>query len=468
MAMQTTRASHLERQQFETYPLLDALIERRSRRFGKGFRMPGGPLAYSSQEQPEPLSLDEEAALAFAACGVTGNALADVPYQTGDVPNASGGNMWEHFVGRTVPSPDAAHTVIVFITNDEGTWMLRRPQDFPRGEIAGLAESARQRELRDLYLRSRVRIADGRVDVTREFPSMLPLNKWVANQPGSTYFVPIAECATFFINVLLTAFDDEWAAFPLDERNGFRPAGVGRFARSKGGHLHDDPNDQRIFTVGAIESIIYELVAVETGAIIQNLGLMTQALGLGGFPHSAGHPYAWMQALGFRMVDVPTSTFAALGTIPTLMLRLMGKDAPLPTPVGLERDGEALIRPFTPPYYRDMEEAVLALVDYKFAPGSGTLRDGGQSTAWKNGARVQAGIPRPSDRAIEATIAFCDYLYQRYGRFPINSGPFRNAMAFQAHHLDLSFYDEFYRAEAISDQQRAHANHHRPVQELPE
>jgi hypothetical protein len=452
----TTAVASPIKERIARYPLLDALIERRSRRFGKSFRLNGGPLAYTSQEKPEPLSLDEEAALAFAACGVTGHALADVAFQTGDVPDASGGNMWEHFVGRTAPSPDAAHANVVFVINDEGTWMLRRPQDFARHEIAGLAEAARRHELRDLYERSRIKLADRRVDVPREYPFMLPLNKWVANQPGSTYFLPIAECSAFFINVLLIAFDDEWAAFPIDERSGFRPAGTGKFARSKGGHLHDDPRAERIIPVSAIENVLYELIAVETGAIIQNLGLMTQALGLGGFPHYAGHPYAWMQTLGFRMVDVPTSKIAALGPIPKLVLRAQKQDLPMPTAVGLERDGEVLIKPFCPPYYRDMEEAVLAFVNYKYGEGTGTFRDGGAATAWKDGARVQAGIPAPSDRAIEVTVAFCDYLYRRYGRFPIGSGPFRSTMAYQAHHLDLSFYDTFYRDEALSDRQREH------------
>jgi hypothetical protein len=32
----------------------------------------------------------EEAALAFAACGITGYALAELPYQTGDIPEAGG------------------------------------------------------------------------------------------------------------------------------------------------------------------------------------------------------------------------------------------------------------------------------------------------------------------------------------------------------------------------------------------
>jgi hypothetical protein len=34
--------------------------------------LPTGPLAYRSEREPDPLREEEEAALAFAACGVTG------------------------------------------------------------------------------------------------------------------------------------------------------------------------------------------------------------------------------------------------------------------------------------------------------------------------------------------------------------------------------------------------------------
>ena len=86
-------------------------------------------------------------------------------------------------------------------------------------------------------------------------------------------------------------------------------------------------------------------------------------------------------------------------------------------------------------------------MDYKYAEGRGTMRDGGAATAWLDGARVQAGIPRYSDRTIEATIAYCEYIDQRYGRFPAISGPFRTILAYQAHRLDPDFYARFYRPE---------------------
>lgn len=83
--------------------------------------------------------------------------------------------------------------------------------------------------------------------------------------------------------------------------------GKENFARSRGGHLNDDLAAGRVGTVGMIENWLYEFVAVQQGAMLQNLGLMSQALGLGGFPHFAAHPYAWFEALGFDMRPIPFS-----------------------------------------------------------------------------------------------------------------------------------------------------------------
>jgi hypothetical protein len=103
-----------------------------------------------------------------------------------------------------------------------------------------------------------------------------------------------------------------------------------------------------------------------------------------------------------------------------------------------------------------MEEAVLAFVEYKYAQGTGTFRDGGGATGWRDGATVQAGIPRYSDTAVAATIAYCGYVHARYGRFPAYSGPFRTILAHQAHQLDLEFYDAFYRPDVLSATQQEH------------
>src|SRR5436309_3908789 len=437
--------------QLAHYSLLDALLARRSRRFGKGMCLNGGPLAYASVHEPEPLSLAEEAALAFAVCGITGYTMAELPYQAGDVAGAGGGNIIMNFVGRTAFSADAAHLVTVFVLNDDGVWLLKRPQDYPRLEVPELVKAAREQRWVDLYEKSRVRIADRRLDVPREPPFVPPFNKWSTNLRGTTYFLPVAELSGLFLNVLLAAFSEEAAYFIVDERNTFQPAGVAQFARSKGGYLHDNLAEGRVATVGLLDTLMYEFAAVEQGAMLQNLALVAAALGLGGFPHLASHPFGWFQALGFRMTDIPFSRTIGAGPAMKGLLRVLKKDIPVPTAVGLERDGQVLIKPFCPPYYPNMEEAVLAFVDYKYAQGRGTLRDGGAATSWLDGAAVQAGIPRYSDRAIAATIACCEYLYSRYGRIPATNGPFRTLMAYQAHHLDADFYQKFYRPDVVGE-----------------
>src|SRR5581483_2601521 len=306
------------------------------------------------------------------------------------------------------------------------------------------------------YRQSRVRIADRRIDVPRRKPIVPPFNQWSANVPGSTYFLPVNEFTADYINVLLAAFSEEFGYFLLDERQGFRPAGIAQFAKSRGGHLDDDLHHGLVATVGFFETWLYEFAAIEQGGILQNLALMTQALGLGGFPHFAAHPFAWFQALGFRMEDVRFSRTVGASPILATAMRLLGKDVPVPTALGLERDGHALLKPFCPPYYRSMRDAVLAFIETKYAAGRGAFRDGGSLTGWKDGAAVQAGIPTYSDRAIEATIAYCEYVYRKYGRFPSNSGPFRTILAHQAHHLDSDFYDRFYRPEVLTATQREH------------
>ena len=102
-----------------------------------------------------------------------------------------------------------------------------------------------------------------------------------------------------------------------------------------------------------------------------------------------------------------------------------------------------------------MREGVLAFLDYKYADGRGTFHDGGETTGWLEGATVQAAVPRYSQRAIDATIAYCHYLYEHYGRFPATTGPFRTVLAFQAHRLDPDFYARFYSSDAAGRTDRS-------------
>ena len=53
------------------YSLLQPLRQRRSRRFGPGMRREGNCLADENHPDPLPLSEEEEAHPALAACGIT-------------------------------------------------------------------------------------------------------------------------------------------------------------------------------------------------------------------------------------------------------------------------------------------------------------------------------------------------------------------------------------------------------------
>jgi hypothetical protein len=417
-----------------------------------GMKIESGPFAYESHHEPLPLSETEEAVLAFAACGVTGYALADLSYGRGQ-----GGGMLAGLLGRAVASPDAINTVSVFVTNDEATYLLKRPQDFAPDEIPTLMELARREELVGLYRKGRIKIADGRAAPPVQPGYNFNINRWALYAPGGTYFLPVEEMTAIYINAMLEAFDEEMAIFVVDERANFRPAGISRFAQSNGGHLNDDTSSGRMATIQAIEASLAEACAIEQGMVLQNVALMSQALGLGGYPNFARHEFGWFQALGFRMEEMPASQYLGANRLISTALRLLGRDQPVPYPLGLERGGEILLKPFCPPYYPSMEAAVREFVERKFGP-QGVFRGGVSASSWREPAEKTAGIPAPSEAAIEATVAYCEYVYDRYGRFPAHSAPFRTVLGHQATHVDVDFYDRFYHPDALSETQRQHTD----------
>lgn len=428
--------------------LFEVLLHRRSRRLGLGMTIPAGPLRYKSPHALVPLTEDEEAALAFAACGVTGYALADLSYGAGE-----GGSMLAGRLGRTVASPDAVNAVSVLVTNDRGTWLLKRPQDFAPSEFLELVDLARKGALTELYRRARIQLSANRTAPPLDPSHNFSINRWSLYAPGTTYFLPIIETTALTINALLELLGEDMGVFMRDERAWFRAAGVGRFARSKGGHLHDEPRDLRSATIQMMESSLLESMATEHGMVLQNLALMTEALGLGGFPNFARHEYSWFKAAGFRMQFMQASRYAGAPRLLTALARWMGKDPGLEYPVGLERDNQILLKPFCPPYYKSMEDAVYAFVLTKFGE-NGTYRTGTQQSAWGGSVSGAAKIPAPSTAPVQATIAYCDYLFRRYGRFPAYTAPFRTVIGFQVCRVDVDFYDRFYQTEALPDSVR--------------
>lgn len=438
--------------QVERYPLASALLGRRSRRFAPGMEIPSGPFAYASARSPRPLTEEEQATLVFAAAGLSGHALADLSYGPG-----MGGTMLSGMTGRVVGSADSLDTVALFVIDDEATWFVHRPQNLTAHERDEIITLYRAREFVAAWRRLRVRVADGRTELPTVPGLNFNINRWAAYAPGTTYFLPVSDLTGIYINALLESFEPEMGLAIVDERNAFQPAGIGSFLRSRGGHLWDDPNDGRVVTVEGLETSLVEATGVEMGGMLQGLGLMSQALGLGGYSNYARNEFGWFEALGFRMRTVSSARYAGARGLVALGAKVLGRTFPFPFPVGLERNGEALLEAWCPPNQPDMEAAVDAFLDYKYGP-EGMWRSRTRGTAWLRPEEASTAIRPPSDAAVEATKAYCSYLHERYGRFPVYPAPFRTAIAYQASHVDPDFYDRFFETSALTETQRGRWN----------
>jgi hypothetical protein len=129
-------------------------------------------------------------------------------------------------LGRTISSPDAINTVSLVVTNDQATYLIKRPQDFIRAEIPDLIRLAQAGDLTELYRRGRIQIAPGRAAPPLEPGYNFNINRWSLYAPVSTYFLPINELTAFYINALLEVFDETMGLFIPDERANFRPATI--------------------------------------------------------------------------------------------------------------------------------------------------------------------------------------------------------------------------------------------------
>ena len=105
-----------------------------------------------------------------------------------------------------------------------------------------------------------------------------------------------------------------------------------------------------------------------------------------------------------------------------------------------------------------MEDAVNEVVEKKFGL-SGIFRSRINESLWKNPDSIANTAKSHSEDNINATISYCEYLYNRYGRFPVYQTPFSTGLGFQANHVDLDFYREKYADHAI------HEFHHNHMQD---
>ena len=223
------------------YPLVEALANRRSRRFAMGMEITHGPLRFRSKLAPVSLTPDEEELLLFAGIGDTGNNIGDMAFDERTNHEKGEGNSEGRTLmnlhGRTTPSACGAHTTQVFFTNDSGIYFnanhLEQPSNNPPVGI--------------------VKVSENRLEIPRSLPFMHAFNQAFSNVAGSTYFIPVTSVVPIYLNLLLLLLGEEYGYFIIDTENDSEPCGLSAFGRSCGGHLHDRPEDGR--TSGAADHL---------------------------------------------------------------------------------------------------------------------------------------------------------------------------------------------------------------------
>lgn len=154
----------------------------------------------------------------------------------------------------------------------------------------------------------------------------------------------------------------------------------------------------------------------------------------------------------FNGID-PFSVLGASGTpdVPGLGFRFDTNNRwPYPNPTGLADVMEG----FCPPHFSDMRAAVNALCERKF--GKGGPFNAETPGPWKDTASIRSAAQVHSEDFRECVALQAQYIFDTFGKFPGTVPSMVATIYLQAHHLDLEFYDRFFKPGAYLP---THANH---------
>src|SRR5919112_21400 len=329
--------------------------------------------------------------------------------------------------GRTFPSAAGFHTSELFFTDDEGVYLFET-RDAPALVERTTDGSFDLDAILDAH-RARIRkLSDSRLYIPAEEPYMEGHNTWCVNRPGSTLLIPVGDIAQHMIAVLCFLVQNGYGIF--DDVGGERIPGLERFS-----HLVD--LEEPLPLTFAEQYALTECTAELSTSCYAGM-LMLQAMGLGG----------WM----FDGID----RFTVLGAsgdpeVPGLGFRYDTDERwSLPNPTGLA----GVFTGYCPPHHADMAAAVEAFAERKFGPGGPFHRD--TPGAWTDSPGFR-GSAQVHDDEFKALITLeAQYVLDTFGKFPGTVPTLFILNYVQAHHLDLEFYDRFFRPGAYL---RTHAEH---------
>ncbi len=415
------------------FPLVEALFGRRARRFSLGACIPDGPLAFTSRHQPFPLSELEQMIILTATSGNTGWHHM-ITRHARYAPHLS--NYSAAAGGRTFPSAAGFHTTEIFFTNDDGVYF------FPTRDAPALVERQAGEKINlEAVLeahRQRIRkLSNGRLYIPPAEPYMEGHNTWCVNRPGSLLIIPVSDIAQHMIANLCFLVQNGYCIY--DDVNKRQIPGLQKFK-----HLVnlDEP-----FPLTFIEDYSLTESTAELSTCCYAGMLMLQAMGLGG----------WM----FDGIDRHV-VLGASGNpdVPGLGFRYDTDDRwSLPNPTGLPGVFEA----FCPPHYPNMRAAVEAFAQRKFGVGGPFHPETGGP--WQETAKIRASAQVHSEEFKDCVALMAQYIYDCFGKFPGTVPSVFILTYLQAHHLDLEFYDHYFRPGAYLETHAQHmANWHSPPQ----
>lgn len=407
-----------------SFPLIEALLGRRSRRFFMGAEIPDGVLAYKSVHKSLPLT-EFEKMMVVSACGGNTSWNHLIYRASRYAPHLS--NYAGAAGGRTFPSAAGFHTSKTFFTDDEGVYVLEM-RDAPAFADRADDGSLNLEAFVDNARKNVRKIQDGRLKIPSEVPYTEAHNTWAFNKPSTLVVIPAGDLSQHVLLNICYMLQNGLVLF--DDINKRPIPGIDTY-----GDIVDVSN---VWPITFVDQWSLSELTVELGTSCYAGVLMLQAMGLGG----------WM----FNGVDA-FSVFGTSGNpeVPGLGFRY-DKDNrwPYANPTGLK----GVMEGYCPPHYDTMRAAVEALCQRKFGPGGPFHPE--TPGPWKDSRKVRSAAQVHDDRFKACVALQAQYIYDTFGKFPATVPSMFLIMYLQAHHLDLDFYDRFYKPGAYL---QTHARH---------
>jgi hypothetical protein len=394
------------------FPLVEAIAGRRARRFCMGAEIPDGVLAFKSKHKAMPLSEIEQLLVLSYMGGVTGWHFAIMRHAK-YAPKLS--NYCASPVGRTFPSAAGFITSELFYTDDNGTYIFPTRDFHPEIEIQD--GKVDLEEFLSVHKRRIRKLSNKRLDIPRSEPYMEGHNTWIANHEGSMLVIPVGDLAQHMLAGICYYTQN---GYPIYDDIARKPVpGIEKFSNIV------DVNKALPLTF--MEQVSLAEITAELSTSCYAGVLMLQAMGLGGWMYDGLDRHTVLGASGDP-------------NVPGLGFRYDTDERwSLPNPTGLQ----GVFEGYCPPHYKNMRDATEALARRKF--GEGGVYNPNTPGAWNDSPKVRGNANPYTEEFKECVALQAQYIYDTYGKFPGTVPSIFCLMYVQAHHLDLDFYDHYFK-----------------------